>query len=87
MVPRAAWHILRDVSVDQPGTISLEIHIGVANIRLSFAEGFYLCPMQDNTCFQSLQKMIVVACRAILRDNLFPGFLCFFRGFGHSPPL
>src|ERR1700738_2159896 len=42
VVPRATRHVLGDVSVDQPRAGRLEVDVGVANVRLSFAKGFHL---------------------------------------------
>ena len=71
MVPRTAGHVLCDMGVNEPRASRLEVHIGVANIRFSFAERLYLGSVQYDPRFHPLQKGVVVGGGTVLGDDLF----------------
>ncbi len=88
MIPGAAGQVLSDVSVDEPGAAGLEINIGVADIRFSFAKGLHLGAVKDEAGFKFFEKLEVVGGGTVLRHDLlggFAAFLGFLRGLRHKP--
>ena len=84
VIPRAAGQVLRDVGVDEPSSIGFEVHIGVANIRFSFAQSLYFRAVQHHPGFQPFQDVIVIRGRSVLRDDLFTFALGLLDRLGHS---
>ena len=92
VVPRAAGHVLGDVGVHEERATGLEIHVGVADVGLAFAEGLHFGAMEDEAGFEAFEDVIVVGGRAVLGDDLFGGpgglftlrLLGVFGGPGHN---
>src|SRR5215472_14880972 len=70
VIPGTARQVLRDVGVDQIWAAGLEVHIGVADVGLAFAQRFHFGAVQDQPGFELFKKVIVVGGGAILRDDL-----------------
>jgi hypothetical protein len=86
VVPRATGHVLGDVGVNEPGAGGFEIHVSIADIRLSLAKGFYFRAVENQSGLISLEQMVIVGGRAVLRHNLlfaFFGLFGLFWWFGH----
>src|SRR5579864_4179921 len=75
VIPRAAGHVLGDVSVDEKGAAGLEVHVGVTDVGLAFAQGFHFGAVKDEARLHLFEDMIVVRGGAILRDDLLAGLL------------
>ena len=89
VVPRAAGHVLRDVGVDEKRAAGLEVHVGVADVGLAFAQGFHFGAVKDESRFHLFEDVIVVRSRAILRDYFFArllGVLAFLRALLGTTP-
>src|SRR5713226_6621668 len=82
VIPWAAGQVLSDVGVDQPGATGLEIDVGVADIGLPLAKGFYFGAMEDQAGIIALQEMVIVGSGAVLRDDLLFGLVGLFGLFG-----
>ena len=82
VIPRAAGHVLGDVGVDQEGAAGLEIHVGVADVGLAFAQSLHLSAMKDQARFHLFKDVVVVRGRAVLRDDLFARLVRIFTLFG-----
>jgi hypothetical protein len=77
------------VCVNQPSAMRLEIHVGVADVGLAFAQGLDLGAVKYKASLMSLKNMVVIRGRAILGDDLLAGFrglLCLFGRFSHNVP-
>src|SRR6266702_5456810 len=73
VIPRAAGHVLSAVSIDEKRAARLEVHVGVADVGLAFAEGFDFGAVKDEACLHFFEDVIVVRGRAVLRDDFFAG--------------
>ena len=88
VIPRAAGHVLSDVSIDKEGAAGLEVHVGVADVGFAFAKGFDFGAVKDEAGLHFFEDVIVVRGGAVLRDDFFAGLfgvLALFRelpGFG-----
>ena len=56
----------------------LEVHIGVANVGLSFPERLHLRAVQHQSGLMLLKNMVVIRSRAVLRDDLLAGLFRLF---------
>ena len=81
MVPGAAGNVLCNVGVDEPGAVGLEVDKGVADVCFSFAKGFDLGAVKDQTGLELLKQMVVVGGGAVLGDDLVLFLLLDFSGF------
>src|SRR5882762_903271 len=75
VVPRAAGHVLGDMGVDEERAAGLEVHVGVANVGLAFAQGLHLGAVKHESRFHLFEDVVVVRGGAVLRDDLFARFL------------
>src|SRR5467141_3796107 len=84
VVPRAAGHVLGDMGVDEERAAGLEVHVGVANVGLAFAQGLHFGAVKHESRFHLFEDVVVVRGGAILRDDFFErllGVLPFWRPF------
>jgi hypothetical protein len=75
VVPWAAGHVLRDVCVDEERAAGLEVHVGVADVGLAFAQSFHFGAVKDESRFHLFEDVVVVRSRAVLRDDFFARLL------------
>src|SRR6266403_1401149 len=75
VVPRAAGHVLGDMSVDEERAAGLEVHVGVANVGLAFAQGLHFGAVKHESRFYLFEDVVVVRGGAILRDDFFARLL------------
>jgi len=85
VVKWTAGKILADMKIDEPNFAFSDQAIGVAEVGLALAEGFYLRAKQHHACFQPLKKVVIVRGGPILGyENLFDLFFLFFGWFRHG---
>src|ERR1700676_4890405 len=75
VVPRAAGHVLSDVRIDEKRAAGLEIHVGVADVGLAFAQSLHLGAVKHEPRFHFFEDVVVVGSGAVLRDNFFARLL------------
>lgn len=85
VVPRTAGHVLSDVGVDEERAAGLEVHVGVTDVGLAFAQGFDFGAVKDEARLHFFEDVVVVGGGAVLRDDFFAGLFGVLSLFGDLP--
>jgi hypothetical protein len=70
VVPGPSGHVLGNVGINEKGAAGLEVDIGITDIGLAFAEGFYFGAVQHQSRFQLLKNMVMIRSGAVLGNDL-----------------
>ena len=79
VVEAISFGVFRDVAIDEEDFPALRMRIGIADRGLAAAQRLHLCAGQHDTGLHHLFDEVVVPRLAVVRRDLDPGVLVFFR--------